>query len=147
MKVRIKRIDKSLPLPTYQTKGSVGCDLYVRVTTKIPSHTLARIPANVILETPPGYMFLIALRSSAPFKKGLMKPNGIGVGDQDFCGPEDEYQIVVYNFTDQEIVVEKGERIAQGIFVPVKIVEFEEVESMASNKTRGALGSTGGYIK
>lgn len=145
MKIKIKRIDKSLPLPSYQTKGSVGCDLYARVTIKIPAKTLARIPANVIVETPPGFMFLIALRSSTPFKKGLMKPNGIGVGDQDFSGPDDEYQVAVYNFTDQEVVVKKGDRVAQGIFVPVERIEWDEVESMNHHKTRGGFGSTGGH--
>lgn len=143
MKVKISRIDKDLPLPTYQTNGSVGCDLFARVDTKIPAKSLGRIPANVIIETPPGYMFVVASRGSTPFKKGLLPPHGIGIGDQDFCGPEDEYQIPVYNFTDQEVVIERGERVAQGIFVPIEKVEWEELDSMGHNKTRGGFGSTG----
>lgn len=142
MKVKIKRVDASLPLPKYQTQGSVGCDLYARETTVIKARTLAKIPANVIIETPPGYMFLIASRGSTPFKKGLLPPHGIGIGDQDFCGPEDEYQIPVYNFTNREVVVEKGERVAQGIFVPIERVEWLEVESHGK-PNRGMFGSTG----
>lgn len=141
MKVKIKRIDKDLPLPVYQTKGAVGCDLYARVTTNIAPKTVARIPGNVIIETPPGYMFVLASRGSTPIKKGLLPPHGFGVGDQDFCGPNDEYWIVVYNFTDKEVIVERGERIAQGIFVPVEIAQWEEVEEMGS-KDRGGHGST-----
>lgn len=141
MKVKIVRVDKSLHLPEYHTSGSVGCDLYAREATIIHSKTLARIPANVIIETPPGYMFVVASRGSTPFKKGLIPPHGIGIGDQDFCGPEDEYKIAVYNITDEDVVVERGERIAQGIFVPIEKAEWEEVEEVKS-PTRGGFGST-----
>lgn len=142
MIVKIKRVDKSLPLPQYHTSGSVGCDLYARVTTKIPPQSLAKIPANVIIQTPPGFMFMLAFRGSTPFRKGLIPANGVGVGDQDFYGPEDEYQIAVYNFTEKEVVVEKGERVAQGIFVQVEIAKWEEIETVAE-KNRGMFGSTG----
>lgn len=142
MKVKIKRIDKDLPLPKYQTSGSVGCDLLARVTTTIPAKSLARIPANVIVHTPPGFMFVVASRGSTPFKKGLIPPHGIGIGDQDFCGPEDEYQIAVYNILDEEVVVERGERVAQGIFVPVEVIEWEEIDE-TDKPTRGMFGSTG----
>lgn len=130
----------------YHTQGSVGCDLVARVTTKILPHSLAKIPSNVIIKTPKGYMFVVASRGSTPFKKGLLPPHGIGIGDQDFCGPNDEYQIAVYNFTDQDVVVERGERIAQGIFVPIEIAEWEEVDNIL-DKDRGMFGSTGGHRK
>jgi dUTP pyrophosphatase len=145
MKVKITRIDKTLPLPKYETKGAVGCDLYARLTTTIPAKSLGRIPANVIIATPKGYMFMVASRGSTPYKKGLLTPHGFGVGDQDFCGPEDEYWIIVYNFTDKEVIVERGERVAQGIFVPVEVVEWEETAQM-KNPTRGGHGSTGQHI-
>lgn len=146
MKVKITRIDKDLPLPEYHSSGAVGCDLYAREATIVTPKSLARIPANVIIETPPGYMFVVASRGSTPFKKGLMPPHGFGVGDQDFCGPEDEYKIVVYNFTDEEVVVERGERIAQGIFVPIEIAQWEE--ATATEKTsRGGFGTTGTHIQ
>lgn len=144
MKVKIKRIDKNLPLPAYHTNGSVGCDLYARVTTKVAPKALARIPSNVIIQTPPGYMFVVASRGSTPFKKGLLPPHGIGIGDQDFWGPEDEYDVAVYNFTDSEVTVERGERITQGIFVPVGIAEWEEVEEVGE-ENRGKFGHTGGH--
>ncbi|MDO8618855.1 MAG: dUTP diphosphatase [Candidatus Daviesbacteria bacterium] len=145
MLVKIKRIDKSIPLPEYQTKGSVGCDLHARVTTKIKPKSLGKIPTNVIIQTPPGFMFMLASRGSTPFKKGLMPANGVGIGDQDFCGEEDEYLTAVYNFTNKTVVVEKGERIAQGIFIPVEVVKWKEVDSMKHNTTRGGFGSTGGH--
>ncbi len=142
MKVRIKRVDLELPLPEYQTSGSVGCDLYARVTTTVAPGKLAKIPANVIVETPEDYMFLVASRSSTPFKKGLMMAHGVGIGDQDFWGPDDEYHIPVYNITDKPVTLERGERIAQGIFVPVERAEWEEVDEV-NTESRGMFGSTG----
>ncbi|MBS3133329.1 dUTP diphosphatase [Candidatus Woesearchaeota archaeon] len=141
MKVKIKRLDKSLPLPVYKTSGSVGFDISAREDTVIPPKSIALIPGNVIVETPPGYMLLVALRSSTPKKKGLHKPHGIGVIDNDYCGNEDEIKVQVFNSTDSEVKVEKGERIAQGIFVKIDKFEWEETDSMG--KSRGGFGSTG----
>ena len=141
MKVKIKCVDKSLPLPTYQTSGSVGFDIYSREDMEIKPHEIALIPGNIIVETPPGYMLLVALRSSTPRKKGLIKPHGIGVIDNDYCGEGDEIKVQVYNNTNNVAKVEKGERIAQGIFVKVGKFEWEETATMG--KGRGGFGSTG----
>ena len=141
MKVKIKRIDTSLPLPTYQTAGSVGFDIYSREDMEIQPHEIALIPGNIIVETPQGYMLLVALRSSTPRKKGLIKPHGIGVIDNDYCGEGDEIKVQVYNNTDNVVKIDKGERVAQGIFVKVDKFEWAETDQMG--KTRGGFGSTG----
>lgn len=141
MNVKIKRLDKTLPLPVYQTNGSVGFDIYSRENIEVSPKSIELIPSNLIVETPKGYMLLLALRSSTPKKKGLMKPHGIGVIDNDYCGENDEIKIQVYNFTDNKVVVEKGERIAQGIFVKVDTFEWNETDSM-KDSSRGGFGST-----
>lgn len=141
IKVEIKRIDPELPLPMYVTEGSVGFDLYCREEMEILPRELARIPANVIVRTPPGYMLLITMRSSTARRKGLLMPNGVGIIDQDYCGEGDELQVSVYNFKDEAVFVHYGERIAQGIFVPVARVAWQEVDEMG--QTRGGFGSTG----
>ncbi|MFA6005927.1 MAG: dUTP diphosphatase [Patescibacteria group bacterium] len=143
MKFSIKRIDKTLPLPEYQTKGSVGFDLSSRTDMKIASHTLALVPTNLVVKVPEGYMLLVVPRSSTPKKKGLLIPHGIGVIDQDYCGEKDEVLFQVYNFTDQEVTVSRGERIAQGILVKVGVAEFEEKDTAHSDSSRGGIGSTG----
>ena len=141
MKVKIKRLDKDLPLPQYETGGSVGFDLLCRESVTVAPQTVALIPANVIVETPPGYMLMVTLRSSTPRKRGLLIPHGVGVIDPDYCGEGDEIQIQVYNFTDQPVTVERGTKIAQAIFVRVDIAEWSEVSEMGS-ETRGGFGST-----
>jgi len=142
MKVLIKRIDKSLPLPRYQTAGSVGFDLVCREGAIVKPGEIKLIPANIIVKTPPGYMLVLALRSSVPIKKGLMLANGIGVIDQDYSGLKDEIKIQVYNFTKNRVKVERGERIAQGIFVKVGKADWQEVKKTTS-RSRGGFGSTG----
>lgn len=141
LSVNIKRVDTVLPLPTYATAGSVGFDLICRVDTEVAPGRLARIPSNVIVETPPGYMLLLTMRSSTAKRKGLLIPNGVGVIDQDYCGEGDELMVSVYNFRDEVVTVLRGERIAQGIFVPIARVTWNEVEHVGYG--RGGFGSTG----
>lgn len=142
MKVRIKRIDDSLPLPKYETEGSVGFDLVAREDVIIKPGTIELIPGNVIVEVPKGYMLIVASRSSTPRKKGLAPPHGFGIIDHDYCGPEDEVKIQVYNFSEQEVKIERGDRVAQGVFVMIDKFEWEEVEEIKSD-SRGGFGSTG----
>lgn len=141
MKVRIKRIDESLPLPVYETNGAVGFDMLCREDSVVGPHSLARLPSNLVVKVPEGYALFVTLRSSTPKKKSLLIPHGIGVIDNDFCGKDDEVLIQVYNFSDNEVVISKGEKIAQGIFVKIDRVEWEEAEM--EGETRGGFGSTG----
>ncbi|MBV9229840.1 MAG: dUTP diphosphatase [Chloroflexi bacterium] len=141
LNVAIKRIDTSLPLPTYATAGSVGFDLLCREDTEIAPRKLGRIPGNVIVHTPPGYMLLLTMRSSTARRKGLLIPNGVGIIDQDYRGDGDEIMVSVYNFRDEAVTVMRGERIAQGIFVPIARVTWQEVDDVGQG--RGGFGSTG----
>ncbi len=142
MPILIHRLDRSLPLPKYETPGACAFDLPARETTMIEPHALGFIPMNVIVQTPPGLALLIVPRSSTPRKKGLLSPHGFGLIDQDYCGPEDEIKFQVYNFTDRRVIVEKGERVAQALFVRIDKVDFEEVK-IVEEKNRGGFGSTG----
>lgn len=142
MKVKILRKDHAVPLPEYKTPGSVAFDLAAGTDMIIPPHEICLIPTGLIICTPPGHLLLIAARSSTPMKKGLMLANGIGIVDQDFCGPEDEIKIQVLNFTDNAVEVKKGDRLAQGLFLNLERVEWEEVKDL-DTQTRGGFGSTG----
>lgn len=142
MHVSIKRLDPTLPLPQYATHGAVGFDIVTRETTIVEPGKIALVPGNVVVKVPEGYMLLIVPRSSMPRKKGLVCPHSIGVIDQDYHGDADELLVQVQNITDAPVTVERGERIAQGIFVKVEQAEWSEVESHGA-QTRGGFGSTG----
>ena len=142
MKVKIKRIDKDLPLPTYGTPAAAAVDLYSRVDMKIAAQSIGFVPANVIVCAPPGHAFIIVPRSSTPARKGLSIPHGIGIVDSDYCGPEDEIKMQFFNFTDKEVEIKRGDRIGQGFFMPVEKIEWEELDELAGT-SRGGYGSTG----
>lgn len=141
MKVAIKRIDKGLPLPTYETKGSLAFDLLCREDTIIKKGEIGLIPCNVIVEVPEGYVLLVTSRSSTPRKKGLLIPHGAGIIDRDYCGPKDEIFFQVYNFSNQEAQVKRGEKVAQGLLVKIGLAEWEEVDQIQT-PSRGGFGST-----
>jgi len=142
MKVKIKRVDKDLPLPKYETDGSVGFDFVARTDMVLEPKNVALIPANVVVEVPKGFMLVVASRSSTPLKKGLLTPHGIGIIDHDYCGPNDEIKIQVYNFRDEAVKISRGDKIAQGVFVHIDKFEWDETEMMAE-QDRGGFGSTG----
>lgn len=141
MKIRIKRFDKEIPLPEYKTAGAVAFDFHARESITISPKDFAYVPLNVAIEIPEGYTTLLIARSGT-HKRGLMLLNGVGVFDSDFVGNDDEYVAVYFNFTDAPVIVERGERIAQGLIVKRERAEWEELETMP-NKTRGGFGSTG----
>ena len=140
MKIRIVRVDTSLPLPEYKTEGAVAFDMYARTEATVAAGATAIIPSNLIIEVPKGHYLAIAARSGT-HKKGLMLANGVGTIDQDFHGPNDEIGIAVYNFTNAPIAVPRGERIAQGLIIPIVRAEWEEVEKI-KDESRGGFGST-----
>ncbi len=142
MQITIKRLDTSLPIPEYQTPGSAAFDLYSRIDLTCPPGEITRIPTNLIIETPVGYTLLVNLRSSSPKRKGFIHPAGTGIVDSDYRGPEDEIAVQVYNFTSEEVKVEKGERIGQAMFVAVPKVELIE-RDLTETESRGGFGSTG----
>lgn len=144
MKVKIRKTDPDVILPQYHTQESAGFDIAASRDTVIKPGEVAKIPTGLVIEAPKGHFLLIAARSSLPSKKGLTMANGIGVVDPDYAGPNDEVHIIVHNFTQAPVEVKKGERLAQGIFLPVEQAVWEEVEKLRDDD-RGGIGSTGGY--
>ena len=142
MKVKIKRLDPSVELPRYQTEESAAFDLATSEDAVIQPGEIKLLHTGLIVEAPQGHFLLVAARSSLPKKKGLNVAQGIGIVDRDYSGPEDEIRLQVHNFTDQPVEVKKGERLTQGMFLPVDKVEWDEVNEMRA-KSRGGFGSTG----
>lgn len=145
-KIKIIRIDKTLPLPEYETKGAIAFDMYARIDEEIQPKEIKLVPANLIIEAPKEYFLMIAPRSSLSRKKGLNLANTIGIVDNDYCGPEDELCLQFYNFSDKPVKISRGERLAQAMFIKFTRASLTEVEEI-KNESRGGFGSTGGYQK
>lgn len=139
--VDIFRTDPSTPVPEYKTPGAIAFDITCIEEKILPPDELVFVRTGLVVCIPPGYGLIIASRSSTA-KKGLVLANGIGLIDQDYCGPNDELQLSVRNVRQEPYRLEKGERIAQGMFVPVARAQFREVEKL-DGPSRGGYGTTG----
>jgi len=142
MKVRITPLREGVELPAYQTPGSAAFDLAASEAMTIEAHQLAYVPTGLIIATPPGHVLILSARSSLYKKKGLILANGIGIIDNDYCGPTDEIKMALLNMKDQPVEIAKGERLLQGMIIPCEQAEFEEGPVLADT-ARGGFGSTG----
>jgi len=140
--VRIRRLSSSVSLPKYQTPGAAAFDLAAAADVTIQPGQVALVPTGLVIEVPAGMLLGIFARSSTPLKRGLMVANGVGIVDQDYCGPNDEVKIAVVNFTAAPVHVSAGDRIAQGVLLPATKVSWEEVAAVRE-ESRGGFGSTG----
>jgi dUTP pyrophosphatase len=142
MKIKMKRIDATLPMPEFATPGSFGFDLASRLDMTVAPGAIALVPSNLVMQAPEAAALLILPRSSMPRKKGLVFPHSVGLIDRDYCGETDEIMMQVMNFGDEAVEIKRGERMAQGLFVNISKPIFVEVETM-NEKDRGGFGSTG----
>ena len=140
--VKILRIHPDAVIPEYKTAGACGFDFTIIEDRVIEPREIVRLRTGLVICVPPEHVLLIISRSSLPTKRGLIVPQSVGVIDQDFCGPNDELLIQVQNATDKPVEVKKGDRLCQGLVVPVAKAVFEEVDSLETS-SRGGWGSTG----
>lgn len=141
MKMKITRLRNDIEIPKYHTDGSAGFDLASSEDITIGPKEQKLLPTGLIFNIPNDHVLILAARSSLFKKKGLVLANGIGTIDSDYSGPEDQVYLSVINLRDEEATVQAGERIAQGMIIPVVRAEFEEGE--AEGQSRGGFGSTG----
>lgn len=142
MRLTIKRLDPTLPLPALATAGAAGFDLAAAHDLDIPPGQIRLVGTGLVIGVPNGCFLGIFARSSTPLKRGLVVANGVGIIDADYCGPEDEIKVQLLNITDAPVSVRKGDRLAQGIVLQAPRVEWTEVDEVTS-ATRGGFGSTG----
>lgn len=142
MRLRIKRLDPHVSLPGYASPQAAAFDLASAEDVEIAAGAITLIRTGLVVEVPAGYFLAIFARSSTPLKRGLVIANGVGVVDPDYCGPNDEVRIQVWNVTASAVHVARGDRLAQGIVLPAPHVEWEEVGDLR-RATRGGFGSTG----
>lgn len=142
MDIAFTKILETAQLPEYKSSKAAAFDLAAAEAATIAPHTIVRIRTGLVAKIPDGCALLILSRSGTPAKKGLSLPHGIGLIDEDYCGPTDELLIQVYNFTETAVTVDVGERIAQGLIVRVERCTTKEA-AFATETSRGGFGSTG----
>lgn len=144
MRLRISRLDPGVPLPVYASTGAAGFDLAAAEDLVVRPHQVALVRTGLVIEVPPDHFLGVFARSSTPLKRGLIVANGVGVVDPDYSGPADEVKIQVLNVTDGDVLVRRGDRLAQGIVLPAPRVTWNEVEATElGTMSRGGFGATG----
>lgn len=141
MRIPARRFDAELPLPEYKTPGAAAMDCVVREDLNILPKQVGMVLLNIALKPPRGHFVLLAARSSL-HKRGLMMANGVGIGDEDFSGDDDEYRAALYNYTNEPVSIKRGDRLVQMMVLPVDRVAWEEADSLG-NRSRGGFGTTG----
>lgn len=157
---KVKRIEEDIKLPKRATKKSAGYDFFAIEDTVIEpvEHAyLYAIEAPVVVHThtkptkiltgvkvimEDDEFLMLGNRSSHPSKKDLVLANGVGFIDADYYGNPDndgEMAFEYYNVSDKPVVIKKGDKIGQGVFMKYEITDDDDAEG----ERTGGFGSTG----
>lgn len=131
-----------LPLPAYATAGAAGLDLRAAILeplTLTPG-ARARVSTGIRVAVPPGFEAQIRARSGRAWRDGLGLVNAPGTIDSDYRGP---IQVLLINWGEKPIVIERGDRIAQMVVAPVARVDWDEAGNEALEKTARQEGGFG----
>lgn len=142
--LRIKVVNKGhQPLPQYATEQSAGMDLRANIETPITLKPMERrlIPTGLHIALPKGYEAQVRPRSGLALKKGVTVLNSPGTVDADYRG---EVGVLLINLSQEDFVVNDGERIAQMIIARHEQGVFETVEVLdETERGEGGYGHTG----
>ena len=142
--VKIQIINKGhQPLPAYATPQSAGMDLRADIEEQIVLHPLERrlIPTGLYMALPAGYEAQVRPRSGLALKHGITVLNSPGTIDADYRG---EIGVLLVNLSQEDFVINAGERIAQMVIAKHENAEFIEVETLdETERGTGGYGHTG----
>ncbi len=143
VKVLVKKLHPKVKLPSYKTQGSSGMDLmaFIENSIKINPNSSALIPTGISVAIPNDVEIQIRPRSGLAAKSNISVLNTPGTIDSDYRG---EIKVILFNHGTKEFIINKNDRIAQMILMPVLKVNFEEVSDLPETvRGSGGFGSTG----
>lgn len=142
--MQIKIINRSShDLPNYETIASAGMDLRANISESITLKPLERtiVKTGLFIELPVGYEAQVRPRSGLAAKKGITVLNAPGTVDADYRG---EIGVILVNLSNDDFVVENGERVAQLVIAKHERAEWIEVTELSeTSRGEGGFGSTG----
>lgn len=142
--MNIKIINKSNhELPNYETIASAGMDLRANLSEPRTLKPLGRsiVGTGLFIELPIGYEAQVRPRSGLAAKKGITVLNTPGTIDADYRG---EIGVILVNLSNEDFVIENGERIAQMVIAKHERAEWKEVNELTeTSRGAGGFGSTG----
>ncbi|OGB87400.1 deoxyuridine 5'-triphosphate nucleotidohydrolase [candidate division WOR-1 bacterium RIFCSPLOWO2_02_FULL_46_20] len=146
LKVQVKKLPhgQGVPLPKYMTEHAAGMDMYAAAVedTVIPPGGWKLIPTGISIALPDGYEAQVRPRSGLALKQGVSVLNTPGTVDADYRG---EVGVILMNHSKNDLIIKRGDRIAQMIINKVERIQFEEVSELTDTKRgAGGFGHTGG---
>ena len=141
MDVKVKVVDPTAYLPKYESEGAACFDFRAIEAGPVPVGNSAMFGTGLSFEIPDGHVMLIFSRSGHGFKNGIRLANCTGIIDSDYRG---ELKIKLHNDNIEPFFVNVGDRIAQGMIVPIPQINFVEVQKLSdSERGEKGFGSTG----
>ena len=140
--LKIRRIDKELPLPEYAYPGDAGLDLFAAESFEIAPGERVLVSTGIAVAIPEGYAGFVQPRSGLALEQGLTIVNTPGLIDSHYRG---EIKIIALNTdTLSSINIKRGQRIAQLVLLPVPLVEVVECDALDKTERNAAgFGSSG----
>ena len=142
--LRISVINRSKhQLPQYATPLSAGVDLRANIESPITLQSLERklIPTGLYIALPEGYEAQVRPRSGLALKQGIGVLNSPGTIDADYRG---EIGVILVNLSNEPVVINDGDRIAQMVIARHEQAEWNEVEVLdETERGAGGFGHTG----
>ncbi|MDX6745536.1 dUTP diphosphatase [Polaribacter sp. PL03] len=129
--------------PNYETEGAAGMDLRANIEVSITLKPLERaiIKTGLFIALPVGFEAQVRPRSGLAAKKGITVLNSPGTVDADYRG---EIGVILVNLSNDDFVVNDGERVAQLIIAKHERVNWQEVTILSeTERGSGGFGSTG----
>ncbi len=143
VKIKFQPKNKNIKIPEYKTINSAGADIYADLMEPVVIHpkSIELIPTGIYVEIPEGYEIQIRPRSGLALKHGIILPNSPGTIDSDYRG---EIKIILMNLSDEDFVINPGDRIAQMVLSKVYKIEWELSDNLTdTQRGDGGFGHTG----
>ncbi|MDQ5815253.1 MAG: dUTP diphosphatase [Actinomycetota bacterium] len=142
MKLSVKRLDESLPLPSYAREMDAGLDLLASEDVTLKPGDRAAVATGIAVAIPQGFAGFVHAKSGRALREGLAIVNAPGLIDSGYRG---EIKVLVTNLDPvSPIYIKRGEKVAQLVIQAVEAVALEAVDELpASARGEGGFGSTG----
>lgn len=140
MNVIIKKLDPDAHIPTYASEGAACFDLYANESgySRVGFRRIVR--TGISVQVPEGHVLMLFSRSGHAYKHSIRLSNCVGIIDSDYRG---EILVMLHNDGSFDFEFLKGDRIAQGMIVPVPRINLVEGELTETERGSGGFGSTG----
>ena len=141
MTLKFKRIHPDAVLPAYAHPSDAGMDMRSVADMTVPARGRALVPTGLVVLLPPLYEAQVRPRSGLALKHGITVLNTPGTIDSGYRG---EIGVILFNSSDVDFQVKKGDRVAQVVIAPVTQPVIEEAQEIdETDRGAGGFGSTG----